>query len=104
MKPGANRVAKIAFYFFFGVCICFFVEVKSRFRFTPSGAEDVNFPTVLFVIQNNKEKTSACVAATTITEPLGGNVTKIPGVNKKNRTNMYKNMKKFMILYKRYKK
>ena len=41
----------------------------------------------------------ACVNATIVVEPLGGNVTKIPGVSRKNRTKTYKNMKKYMILY-----
>jgi hypothetical protein len=34
-----------------------------------------------------------------VVEPLGGNVTKIPGVSKKNRTKTYKIIKKYMILY-----
>jgi hypothetical protein len=49
-------------------------------------------------------KTNACVKATTTVDALGGNVNNTPGVNKKNRTNVYKSMKKFMILYTGYKK
>jgi hypothetical protein len=46
--------------------------------------------------------TRAWVKATTTLDALGGSETKIPGVNKKKRTNVYKNMKKFMVLYKHY--
>jgi hypothetical protein len=37
-----------------------------------------------------------------IGEPLGGSLSKMPGVSKKNRTNTYKNMKILMLLYNGY--
>jgi hypothetical protein len=52
----------------------------------PSRAPLVNFKTILHVTQNNKENTRACVAATTILDPLGGKLTKIPGVRIKKST------------------
>jgi hypothetical protein len=58
-----------------------------------------NFHTILCVAHMIKAKISACVAAITILDPFLGKLTKIPGVRTKNKTNTYKVIKTFIIMY-----
>ena len=56
---------------------------------------DIN---MLWEREKTSAKTTACVAATTILLPPGGRDRRIPGVNRKNKTAVKRNMTKFILL------
>ncbi len=56
---------------------------------------DIN---MLWEMEKTTPKTTACVAATTILLPPGGRDRRIPGVNRKNKTAVKRNIIKFILL------
>ena len=56
---------------------------------------DIN---MLWEREKTSPKTTACVAATTILLPPGGRDRRIPGVNRKNKTAVKRNIIKFILL------
>ena len=53
---------------------------------------------ILWEREKTRPKTTACVAATTILLPPGGRDRRIPGVNRKNKTAVKRNMTKSILL------
>jgi hypothetical protein len=65
----------------------------------PKCTDFVQFHTILCVKWKITAKTNACTAATVILEPPLGKLTRIPGVNTKKSTAIYKRTQRFIMMF-----